>query len=114
MIKIELYLQIPSHVLPPNISNLNASRNCISSLDDFAFSSNMKLTSIDLRHNKLTNISLHAFSNDITKYNKVEGTKIYLSDNPIECRCTLKWLINNEANIDVADLDQMTCKDVLT
>ncbi|XP_030841369.1 toll-like receptor 4 [Strongylocentrotus purpuratus] len=68
---------------------MNLQGNFLSYLDEAVFSSNAKLTNLSLANNKFTSFNQSTFQPI-----KLSLSSIDLSNNPINCNCDLKWLLD--------------------
>ena len=87
------------------VRSMNLQGNFLSYLDEAIFSNNAKLTTLSLANNKFTSFNQSTFQPI-----KPSLSSIDLSNNPINCNCDLKWLLDwLSAPIQLLNEDETIC-----
>jgi hypothetical protein len=92
-----------------NIDLLNLSYTRIRHLNDYAFSGMQNIKYIDLRRNYIQRVNQTAFAQllvvDDSSLKKAE--KIYFENNPIQCDCSLNWILTDHAVLSAVSLPEI-------
>ncbi|VDK43422.1 unnamed protein product [Anisakis simplex] len=100
------------NILPASLWSIDLTSNRLRYIQDGAFANMLKLTMLDLRNNSLTELREASVSANERKHR----LRVMLSGNPLECVCSLRWIVHAATKTSpmVLDLTDLYCSHLLS